>query len=239
MATAISTSRGVWNGPLEIFFAAGHGRCLSMASSVLGRRLPAVLDCGLWNALAAPTASRPAALVTDIGNDLLFGQPVERIAAAAAECVDRLLEAGCRVTVTGLPVCNLPRLSPLRFRFFKQLLFPSSSLTFAAAHEGARRLDERLQELAKQRQIPLISPQLEWYGIDPIHVRRRHWQAACDAFWAPWQGDSARRIAARQSFARELQLRLLRPAQRRLWGVEQSATQPAARWADGTTIALY
>ena len=57
---------------------------------MLGRELPGITTCGLWDALAARPPARTAALVTDVGNDLLYGAPVAAILDWVAECLDRL-----------------------------------------------------------------------------------------------------------------------------------------------------
>ena len=60
----------------DILVAAGHGRSFGVTSRVAWRRLPSILGCGLWRAIDRlnPAGDRPvAAIVTDIGNDLLYG----------------------------------------------------------------------------------------------------------------------------------------------------------------------
>ena len=60
--------------PIELFAAHGHGRSYGLWSRVLMRRLPGIRECGLWESLATRSGEgRPLALVTDVGNDLLFG----------------------------------------------------------------------------------------------------------------------------------------------------------------------
>ena len=56
-AQIVATLQSADSAPLEIFAADGHGRSYGMASRVLGRELPGILECRLWETLA----SRPAA----------------------------------------------------------------------------------------------------------------------------------------------------------------------------------
>jgi hypothetical protein len=44
----LALSRGP--APVAVMGAIGHGRSYGMTSSVLGRQLPGILDCGLWPA---------------------------------------------------------------------------------------------------------------------------------------------------------------------------------------------
>ena len=41
----------------EVMLAYGHGRSYGMDSSLFGRSLPGILDCGLWDATPQKTAA--------------------------------------------------------------------------------------------------------------------------------------------------------------------------------------
>ena len=60
ISTVVATAQRVWGQPLEVLAALGHGRSYGIESRVLGRRLPGILNSGLWEALdrspASPTA---------------------------------------------------------------------------------------------------------------------------------------------------------------------------------------
>ena len=61
----------------RLLVAAGHGRSYGASSRVAWRRLPSILQSWLWRAfdrLEPPARDRRLlAVVTDIGNDLLYG----------------------------------------------------------------------------------------------------------------------------------------------------------------------
>ena len=69
----VEAARSVWGGPLDILAAAGHGRSYGRSSRVLWRTLPGILSCGLWEDLARRPPASTAALLTDVGNDILYG----------------------------------------------------------------------------------------------------------------------------------------------------------------------
>ncbi len=78
ISTVVGMARGIVGEPSEFLIAMGHGRSYGQRSSVLGRSLPGITQCGLWEALRharGPTS----ALITDIGNDVIYGVPVETI----------------------------------------------------------------------------------------------------------------------------------------------------------------
>src|SRR5947207_14876376 len=69
----VSTARQTWGPDIEIFGALGHGRSYGADSRVFVRRLPGILQSGLWRDLAARPPVPTRALVTDVGNDILYG----------------------------------------------------------------------------------------------------------------------------------------------------------------------
>jgi hypothetical protein len=225
-------------GACEVFFACGHGRSYGVNSSVLGRRLPGIIECGLWDALEGRPPARTTALITDIGNDLLYQAPPQQIAGWVETCLDRLLELGARPVVTSLPLMNLASLSPARFKFFRTLFFPPCRLTLEQVRAAAHELDERVRQLAQSRGVPVVAPRGDWYGIDPIHIRYGHAPSAWGEILAAWS-DQPTPQAGRMSWRAWYKLHRLRPAQRWLWGIEQRAEQPIHRRDDGTTLWFY
>jgi hypothetical protein len=105
--------------------------------------------------------------------------------------------------------------------------------------ERARALSSNLDELAREREIPVFSGELAWYGFDPIHPRRRArgaiWQRLLGALaasgasptWALPSRDDARRLRAlsAQFWSREV--------------IGNDASAPMARLGDGSTVTLY
>ena len=144
ISTVVETARKIWGQPLEIFAAVGHGRSYGMESSLLGRRLPGIVQCGLWDELGSRPSLPTAALVTDIGNDILYGVEVPEIVKWIETALDRLSATGVSICMTGLPLAGIAELSPGRFKFFSKLFFPNCRLTL----DDARRRAGQLQEAA-------------------------------------------------------------------------------------------
>ena len=89
----LETAGRVWDEPLEVHTALGHGRSYGRNTRVVGVGMPGIADCGLWRHLASARQMPTAALVTDIGNDLLYEEPVARIVGWLETCLDRLAAA--------------------------------------------------------------------------------------------------------------------------------------------------
>lgn len=241
ISTAVATAQFVCGGPLDVLVAHGHGRSYGMVSSVLGRSLPGIIECGLWPALAARDRAPTAALITDIGNDLFYGAAPERIAGWVESCLDRLAQAGAKVTLARMPVVNLDRVSPWQYQLVRRLLFPGCRLSLAGLSERALALDELLQRLARERCCAWVEPEPRWYGFDPIHVRMRWWPHAWETWLAPWspQRFQASAPQVRGSLARWMRLRRCAPERRAWFGFEQRRAQPALRLDDGTSLSFF
>jgi hypothetical protein len=238
LPTIVETSRLVCGGPVDAMIAGGHGRSYGMTTSVLGRVLPGILDCGLWSDLERRPSARTAALVTDIGNDLLYGAPVEQIARWVDECLSRLERVASTLAVTELPLESTHALSARRFLFFRSLFFPSCRLTREEAVTRSRELNARVLDLAAKHGAVVVKQSRSWYGFDPIHIRRTGGPQVWREILGPWSPETEAALA-RLSPARWVAVRRLRPLERRLWGREQRQTQPAGRLPDGTRISLY
>jgi len=225
----------------DLFAVAGHGRSYGAASRVAWRRLPAVLRSGLWRAVERldPAGERPLwGVITDIGNDLLYGFSVEQTAAWVRECVTRLADRGATIAITALPLESVLAAGPVRDRLLRTVFVPGCPLSLAELQSAARRLDDAVRMIAAEQAATLVEQPGHWYGFDSIHVRRRRfddlWGAASAAWGLPepigrprvtladWAG-IGRRAAEVRSLA----------------GVVRFTPQPVLRWPDGGTLSLY
>lgn len=175
------------NQPRRLIVVAGHGRSYGLPSTVLGRTLPSILQSGCWDALErlVPKQEPLEAVITDVGNDILYGASAGVLGAWVQECVGRLQQWPVRLTMTELPMASLNRLSPARFLFFRSLLFPRSALTYRDALGVGAAVNSAVCQIAATAHARLIRPEAHWYGIDPIHIRRISarvaWSQLCSA----------------------------------------------------------
>jgi hypothetical protein len=239
IGTVVETAERAWGRPLETLAALGHGRSYGRTSTALGRQLPGILECGLWQDLGSVPRVATAALVTDIGNDLLYEEPVERIAGWVEQCLDRLAAVQARTVVTLLPLETLATISRARYRLLTTIFFPSSRISLAEVTSRAHLLDAHVRRLAAQRGFDTAGHRAAWYGFDPIHIRFRQRPLAWREILAPWSQSLEVVAPARCSLARTLYLRSLAPHHRRVLGFEQRRRQPVARLRDGSTLAIY
>src|SRR5690606_34536083 len=114
-------------GEVDLLAAHGHGRSYGRWNRVLGRGLPGIRTCGLWEQLAAAPCERPVlGLITDVGNDLLYGSEPATILGWVEECAQRLSQAGAAVTISGVPLESVKRMSAPRYHATRMCFFPGS-----------------------------------------------------------------------------------------------------------------
>ena len=238
ISTITETVRLAFPEPLDVLIACGHGRSYGMTSRVLGRSLPGILQCGLWDQLAAREPVSTRALITDIGNDLVYGAGASWTARWVEKCLRRLSVCCEQMVITELPMAGLMHIGPRRFNLMRSLLFPSSSFTFEQAQTQIRELNERVKQLAVDYGATVAVPRDEWYGVDPIHVRRRYWARAWREILSCWF-EQHEGPTASGSLCRYMQLRRQRPLYRRLFGFDQHRTQPCCRLFENMLLSLY
>ncbi len=162
--------------PLEIFSACGHGRSYGKWSQFLYRGIPGIIQCELWNQLKIEQdkkrASSIRALLTDVGNDLVYGKSVSQILEWLRICLDQLQEHEADIIVTELPVEPLMKLSRFRYELTRRLFFGGKSLCWDEMQSRILLLNEELIQITNEYQIRLIKPNSKWYGFDPIHIKK-------------------------------------------------------------------
>jgi hypothetical protein len=239
IGTVVDTATRLWGGPLEVLSTLGHGRSYGRESRVVAVRLPGITQCGLWRDLAAAPKLPTAGLVTDIGNDLLYEEPVERIAAWVAECLDRLAALEATTVLTLLPVDNLRTLGPARFHLVRKIFFPSSRITLEEVSERAWALNDELRTLAAERGVTVVEHRPIWYGLDPIHIRFAHRGRAWRDILAGWTSEGAALAPSGAALAQTLFLRTRTPQQRHVLGFAQRGRSPSASFRNGTRVTFY
>lgn len=235
-STVVALLRLMWGPQLEIMAAMGHGRSYGKTTRVLVRELPGIVDCGIWRAIERAPRTECVALVTDIGNDVVYGASTCEIAEWIDQCLTRLEAANATAAVTLLPIENLLALERLRYYLFRNLHYPACRLSLQDACGRASELNELIRGLAQRRGVAAITQRRDWYGLDPIHIR-------FGARWRAWREILSVWLDQRDRLAmlrrRPTPLQGLRPERRTMFGREQFHDQPCRTLPGGTSIALY
>lgn len=221
--------------PLAISVAMGHGRSFGQWSRLLGRALPGINQSGLWPHLFAQRRDdgpAPLAALTDVGNDLMYGTSAATLLDWLEFALQQLDALRARTVMLSLPMASLARLSPLRFAVARQCLFPGHRGDWPALYEQIAQLDAGMRALSQRHGAAWMNAGDDWYGLDPIHIRRSLAGQVWPALFSHWPGWRSPHSTIRPGLREALALRLLRPAERVWFGVRQLTPQPALSQPD-------
>jgi hypothetical protein len=233
--TVVSAARDAWGPDLEVLGSLGHGRSYGASSRVFVRTLPGILESGLWRTLSALPPAPTRALVTDVGNDILYGYSPAQTLEWVEEAVDRLQRLTPDVVVTDLPLVSVRRLSRRKFLIVRSVLYPPSRLSLAEVVDAAERVSDGLKSLARTRALRFVALRPEWYGADPIHIRPAFWRSA----WQEILAAGPDRVPSDRSWTEPWQLYAMRPERQQLFGIEVGRRQTGLRLARGGTVWLF
>ncbi len=233
--TIVSTARSVWGPDVEVLAALGHGRSYGAPSRFLFRTLPSILKSGLWAELERRPPMVTRGLVTDVGNDILYGFSVEQTLGWVEEALVRLRTVTSDIVLTDLPLASVHRLSNFKFLTFRTVLVPFCRLSLAQVLERAELVNEGLTKLSAVYDAKLLRLDPAWYGFDPIHVRPSRWRSA----WRQILGAQPEMEARGGSAIESVKLYFMRPEHRWLFGAEQFTPQSGVVLRSGGQVWLY
>jgi hypothetical protein len=233
--TVVSTARTAWGPEVEVLGALGHGRSYGAPSRLVVRTLPGILQSGLWHKLSSLPTARTRALVTDVGNDILYGFPEDQILEWVEDAVERLLKFTPDIVLTDLPLASIRRLSTPTFFAFRSVLVPQCRLSLVEIVEIAERVNEGLSALASARGLQFVTMRPEWYGVDPIHIRPALWHPA----WQHILGSGITSPRGDGTWFERWELYFARPERQWLFGVEQVTPQNGVALPRGGKVWLF
>ena len=233
--TVVSTARAAWGPDVEVFAALGHGRSYGVRSRFMARELPGILESGLWHQLqSAGDAAATRALITDVGNDIIYGFSPDQTIGWIEEATERLHRFTSNITLTDLPLASIRALSNAKYLALRSIIAPQCRLSLVQVVDGTERVNEGLIELARRHGLSLLHLKPEWYGVDPIHIRPSLWHRA----WQEILGAPIER-AVRPPLSEAVRLYLMRPQRRWLFGIEQVSPQPGLTLPSGGRVWMY
>jgi len=233
--TVVATARAAWGSEVEIVAALGHGRSYGAPSRLLVRTLPGILGCGLWRHLESSPTIPARGLVTDVGNDILYGFSAQQTLSWVDETIGRLARFTNDIVLTDLPLGSVQHLSRAKFFVFRSILVPSCRLSFEQVVEAAECVNAGLSRLAQAREVRLFHLEPSWYGLDPVHIRPSRWREA----WRKILGEPFVGDEHGCSRSEALRLYFMRPERRWLFGFEQFTRQSGKSLRSGGRVWLF
>lgn len=187
LPTVVRAVQKTFGGCARLWTVHGHGRSYGKRSRAFGRELDGILESRFWSDFAARDRRGPLyALLTDIGNDLVYGVDVPQILDWAGECARRLTAERAELAVTKLPAEALLSLSAPRFYLTQKLFFPAFKSSWPDMRDKIAALDDAVDAFGPTHSAPVIPTERTWYFIDPIHVRERRRREAWTRYLGGW-----------------------------------------------------
>lgn len=170
--TALETvaKRYLHPGSAEFLYALGPGRAYGVEGGIWNVTYPAIKSCGILEAARKKEeqAQRVIALLTDIGNDIMYGVPTDTILATLSEILDRLHALNAEISVTTIPVDLERDVGEKMFKIIRGIYFMKSRVTFPEAVSAVDRINRFATGLESDK-VRVIQGLEEFAGLDKIH----------------------------------------------------------------------
>ena len=156
--------------PVEVLIASGPGRGYCVPGGLLNASYPPIFSSDIFEAAQNKLESgyRVVALVTDMGNDLMYGVPAESLIATIQQIFDRLQSMQAEVFYTTLPAAFEKRVHPIWFYILRTLLLPFSRVSYEKAKAGIIEVNQFLKNSTAEHRHWI--PDMDSYlGYDEIH----------------------------------------------------------------------
>jgi len=155
---------------VEVLIASGPGRAYYASGGLLNVTYPPIDASDIFEVAQGKSESgyHVMALVTDIGNDIMYGVSVEQVIETVQQVFARLQSMHAEIFYTALPVDFEKKDHPVRFCILRSLLFPRSSVTYDEATAGVTEVNRFLKE-STGKYGHLIPDMNRYLGFDKIH----------------------------------------------------------------------
>lgn len=155
---------------VEVLIASGPGRAYCVSGGLLNVIYPPIQSSEIFEVAHNKSESgyQVVALVMDIGNDIMYGVPAERIVETVQQVFVRLQSVNAKIFYTTLPIVFEKGSHPIWFYILRSLLFPRSKVAHDEATAGVIAVNRFLRESAfrKGHCIPDMD---NYLGYDEVH----------------------------------------------------------------------
>jgi hypothetical protein len=155
---------------VEVLVAAGPGRAYCVSGGLLNVSYPPIQSSDIFNVAQGKRESgyRVMALVTDIGNDIMYGVSAEKVIEAVQEIFEKLQSMDAEIFYTTLPVAFEKGVHPIWFYFLRSILLPFSRVSYDEAVAGIVKVNQFLRQ-CDMKHCQMIQDMDRHLGLDGIH----------------------------------------------------------------------
>ncbi len=171
--------------PVEFLHALGPGRAYITEGGILSAVYPPILNCGILNVAKDKSKSKRmiVALVTDIGNDIMYGVSAEKIILGLKTLFNTMEEIGASVLTTTIPVDLEQDVGKFYFLILRRIFFRKSRVEYHEAASAVRTINQFIKE-SENEKITVLKEMGPFCGVEKIHYRlstsHRAWSYVAD-----------------------------------------------------------
>jgi hypothetical protein len=156
---------------VEVLIASGPGRAYCTSGGLLSVTYPPIQSSEIFEVALnkSECGYQVVALVTDIGNDIMYGVPAEQLIETVQRVFEKLQSMNAKIFYTMLPSAFEEKgVHPIWFYILRSLLLPFSRVSYDEATAGITATNRFLKESAGK--YGHIVPDMDRYlGLDEIH----------------------------------------------------------------------
>ena len=156
--------------PAIFMHAMGPGRGYLSRGGILNTVYSPILNCGILEAARNKKIKDQlvVALITDIGNDIMYGVSSEKIIDGLQYLINTLCEFKTNIFITSIPVDLENDISELHFHIIRQIYFPKSPVKYSQASNNIKAINKFILQ-SSNKKITTIDDMKQFCGIDKIH----------------------------------------------------------------------
>jgi len=162
--------RCIFPRPASFVHAMGPGRGYVSRGGILNAIYSPILNCGILEAVRNKKIKDQSvvALITDIGNDIMYGVSSEKIINGLQYLLNSLGEFKTNIFITLIPVDLENDISELHFHIIRQIYFPKSPVKYSQASNNIKAINKFILQ-SSNKKITVINDMKQFCGIDKIH----------------------------------------------------------------------
>ena len=156
----------------EFLNALGPGRGYCARGGLLNFTYSPIGECGVMKSakVYAERGFRMAVLLTDIGNDIMYGVPESTLVESLDILIEKSLKMNAEVFMTSIHVDVSKDMGKTSFKLLKSIFYPNSPVTFDQADSAVKKLNHYLAEKSLQNErVHLVNGLGAFCGLDKIH----------------------------------------------------------------------
>ena len=156
----------------EFLNALGPGRGFCARGGIFNITYSPIKDCRIIESAEKKSkeALHTVALITDIGNDLMYGVSADTLIESLDLMIDEILKWDAEIFLTPIHINPKKDISPTIFFVLRLLLYPSSKVNYEELDLFVLKINDYLEEKVRRNEkMHLITGLEAFTGLDRIH----------------------------------------------------------------------